>query len=95
MTTGAHWINVLDAGGFLCGESERVLIAMERAGQTGIPVGCRNGGCGICKVRVLTGDYVTGKMSSVHIGDDDVQNRYALACRVYPRSEMAIETAKR
>ncbi len=95
MIAGPHLITVQRAGNFLCSESERILIAMERAGQKGIPVGCRNGGCGICKVKVVTGDYVRGKMSSVHIGPDDIKNNYALACRVYPRSEMRVEAIKR
>jgi len=95
MTAGVHKITVQGGGSFFCSESERILIAMERAGQKSIPVGCRNGGCGICKVRVLAGDYVRGKMSVAHIGDDAIKNNYALACRVYPRGEMIVEAVKR
>lgn len=95
MTFGAYKITVQGGASFLCSESERILIAMERAGQKGIPVGCRNGGCGICKIRVLSGDYVRGKMSVAHISDDAAKNNYALACRVYPRGEMIVETVKR
>ena len=95
MIVAPYLITVQGSGSFFCSESERILIAMERAGQKCISVGCRNGGCGICKVKVVTGDYVSGKMSSVHIGPDDIKNNYALACRVYPRSEMCVEAVKR
>ena len=33
---------------------DHLLRGMERLGRRGIPVGCRGGGCGVCKVQVLT-----------------------------------------
>ena len=56
-----------------------------------IPVGCRGGGCGICRIRVVDGEYETLKMSRKHVSDDDEANGIALACRVYPRSALTIE----
>ena len=49
-------------------EGERVLVALERAQGFGqlknlprrLPVGCRRGGCGVCRVRVLSGEYRFG-----------------------------------
>ena len=46
---------------FHCGPETNVLEAMEGALCKGIPVGCRNGGCGACKARVVEGRYVTKK----------------------------------
>ena len=39
-----------------CDERESVLEGMARLGRRGIPVGCRGGGCGVCKVRILSGE---------------------------------------
>lgn len=57
-----------------------------------IPVGCRGGGCGVCKIKILQGEYKSKRMSSAHISDSDVQQGFVLACRVYPCSDMFIET---
>lgn len=81
---------------FSCGEDQHLLQGMQsfRLGMPmldAIPVGCRGGGCGICRIRILTGDYVAQKMSRKHIPEQDQARGLALACRVYPRSELSIE----
>jgi ferredoxin len=69
---------------------EGVLRAMERAGRADIPVGCRNGGCGACKVLVLKGAYRLGKMSRQQVSVREEQDGYALACRLYPESDIEV-----
>ena len=88
------WITVQDKTRFSCAPTERVLIAMERAGGNCIPVGCRGGGCGLCRVRVLDGDYRTGKMSDAHVTAQDGLQKFSLACQTYPLSDMRVETAR-
>ena len=44
-------------------DGETLLKASERCLGHIIKVGCRGGGCGVCKVKVVKGDYETGKMS--------------------------------
>lgn len=69
---------------------EGVLRAMERAGLKGISVGCRNGGCGLCKVQVLKGEYRLGKMSRAQVSEIDEREGYALACKLYPLSDIEV-----
>lgn len=69
---------------------EGVLRAMERMGRSGIPIGCRNGGCGACKVFVLKGEYRLGKMSRAQVSDEEERAGYALACRLYPQSDIEV-----
>ena len=56
---------------FDCEAAQSVLKAMEQNGMRCVPVGCRGGGCGFCKVKVLEGplrecppvvrvDYING-----------------------------------
>lgn len=73
---------------FECSEGEPLLKAMLRGGQKHIPVGCLGGGCGLCKVRIVEGQYRTGKMSRRHITENDKRQRYVLACKTYPASDM-------
>ncbi|WP_326537205.1 2Fe-2S iron-sulfur cluster-binding protein [Pseudorhodoferax sp.] len=76
---------------FTCAPDQTLLSAMERLGRKGIPVGCRNGGCGVCKVRVREGSYRTGRMSRAVLSAAEQAERCTLACKTYPQGEMAVE----
>ena len=93
MKTAEFLIEVRETARFRCKPEDRVLIAMERAGNDGIGIGCRGGGCGICRVRVISGSYVTGKMSRSRITEQDEAAGLVLACRLYPRSDLILEAA--
>lgn len=86
-----HQVTVDGHEPFACPEDEKVLIAMERLGRDDIFVGCRGGGCGICKVRVVSGAYRAGKMSKLQVSDEEAAAGYALACRIYPLADLQIE----
>lgn len=53
--------------------------------------GCCGGGCGICRIKILSGEYTTKKMSRKQIPEEDERKGYALGCRVFPTSDMTIE----
>lgn len=76
---------------FLCREDENVLEGMCRLGKRGIPSGCRGGGCGVCKVSVVSGRYTTRRMSSCHVSDAELREGIVLACRIYPSSDLELE----
>ena len=76
---------------FVCKEDENVLRGMERLARKGIPVGCRNGGCGVCKVRVAAGLYDTRKMSRSVVSEAEEMQGCVLACKIFPRSDLVVE----
>lgn len=85
-------IHVLDTDEtFVCKGEESVLRAMERCGRKGIPSGCRNGGCGVCKVRILSGEYHCKKMSRAHVSELEEGDGYALACKCFPEGDITLE----
>lgn len=90
--TFSVWISGEDQP-YLCGVGEKLLSALERCGQIPVRVGCRQGGCGACRIRVISGDYETGKMSRAHVSEQEQGDGYALSCRVYPKSDLVIEPA--
>ncbi|MDO3385964.1 2Fe-2S iron-sulfur cluster binding domain-containing protein, partial [Gilvimarinus sp. SDUM040013] len=53
------------------------------------------GGCGVCKVKIVEGDYHSKCMSKAHISDTQAGEGYVLACRVYPLSDLCIEVVNR
>jgi ferredoxin len=56
-----------------------------------IPTGCQQGGCGMCKVKVLEGEYEQ-KLIRSHdaLSDEELENRYALACCMSPKGDIEI-----
>ncbi len=77
---------------FLAQPGKTLLVAMELAASQAIAVGCRGGGCGMCKIRVLAGEYDRKRMSCAHISEQEQAAGFALACRVLPRSDLVIES---
>jgi ferredoxin len=79
---------------FPCAANESLLTGMVRLGRKGIPVGCVNGGCGVCKVRILAGDIkALGPISRAHVSIDEEGQGYTLACRVAPQTPVQLEVA--
>ncbi|HEB27339.1 MAG TPA: 2Fe-2S iron-sulfur cluster binding domain-containing protein [Porticoccus sp.] len=83
---------------FFCHADETLLQGMSRhpGGDKmlkSIPVGCRGGGCGICRVRILEGELECKKMSVRHVTKKQQQEGLVLACRAYPRSNIELEMA--
>ncbi|WP_394233771.1 2Fe-2S iron-sulfur cluster-binding protein [Niallia oryzisoli] len=60
-----------------------------------IPTGCRRGGCGMCKVKVLQGEFTQDFIRSHEaLSDAELENGYALACCMVPKSDLNIMTVE-
>lgn len=99
MTAPTRYVLTLEGHGEGSGyASERVLVALERAQGFGrltnlprkLPVGCRRGGCGVCRVRVLRGQYRSDVMSRAHVSEEDEARGVVLACCIYPLSDLSL-----
>lgn len=75
---------------FPCRDDQSVLGAMRLAGAACVQVGCRGGGCGVCRVQVESGVFDTGTMSGAQISADDRAKGIVLACQLYPRSDLCL-----
>jgi ferredoxin len=71
-----------------CADSRSLLEGMESLGRKGIPVGCRNGGCGVCKVAIVSGSIRARVMSRAHVSEEEQLAGQVLACRVQPLSDI-------
>jgi len=80
---------------YACRTSQTLLCGMEQLGRKGIPVGCRGGGCGVCKVRIESGRTRCDKMSRSHISADEEAQGYVLACRAYPQSDLHLHAVEK
>ncbi len=80
---------------FRCRPGQNVLEARAAGGGRCIPVGCRGGGCGVCRVRVIAGDYRAGRMSVAAVNAAEAGRGVVLACQLYPLSDLRLERAAR
>lgn len=76
---------------YLSSDQRTVLEGMAVLGRKGIPVGCCGGGCGICKIEIVSGSYRKRVMSREHVSVEDEANNRVLACRVWPTSDLRIK----
>ncbi|MEY4752803.1 MAG: hypothetical protein RJA44_478 [Pseudomonadota bacterium] len=84
-------VRIEDTGeSYRCDERQSVLVGMEALGRKGIPVGCRNGGCGVCKVEVTAGQYHARVMSRDHVSAEEEACGRVLACRIRPGSDLSL-----
>jgi len=79
---------------FPCAHDESLLQGMLRLGRKGIPVGCVNGGCGVCKVHIMEGRIKSlGPVSRAHVSVEEEAAGFTLACRVAPVTALRLEVA--
>jgi len=93
---GVHCCTVVDGDttvSFDVRDGGRLLHEMIAHRAAGISVGCRGGGCGVCRVRVLEGTYTARRMSRRHVSEADEANGYVLACRIVPTSDITVQCA--
>ena len=96
MGTLRHTVTLTECGRqYLCREDESLLAGLSRLDVRGIPVGCRGGGCGVCKVEIIEGSFVLALMSRDHVSDADERAGRVLACRVFPRSDVRLRVLGR
>jgi ferredoxin len=91
---GAHSLDVtiLPDGVHVPANAEETLLAtLSRAGLR-YRVGCKRGGCGICKVQLLLGEvrYERPIAASV-LSDDERVEGICLSCRAVPLTNIVIE----
>lgn len=72
-------------------EGETVLAALARAGLR-YRIGCRRGGCGICKLQLVAGEvrYDRPIAESV-LSDDEKVEGICLSCRAVPITNILVE----
>ena len=70
--------------------SQTILEGAIAAGIT-IPYGCRNGACGSCKAKVLSGKVHCEEFQQSAMTDDEQENGWTLCCMAYATEDVTIE----
>ncbi|MFO7541756.1 MAG: CDP-6-deoxy-delta-3,4-glucoseen reductase [Thiobacillus sp.] len=86
-----HQVTIQPSGHqFTVNDNETILEAALREGFA-LPYGCRNGACGSCKGKVLSGQLDFGTHSPTALKDDEKAQGRALFCRAKPLTDLTIE----
>ncbi|WP_232699285.1 2Fe-2S iron-sulfur cluster-binding protein [Brevibacillus daliensis] len=72
---------------FYCASGVDLLTAARQHGVI-IPTGCRSGGCGMCKIQVIQGNFTLGTSSYAVLPKEEREEGYGLACKIYPKSDI-------
>lgn len=71
--------------------ADRTLLASLVAdGVTVLSIGCRSGGCGVCRIKVVEGAYRSMAMNRARISREDEDEGIVLACRIIPASDLHV-----
>lgn len=74
-----------------CKEHQVVYDAVRQAGSGLAAYGCGGGGCGICRMQLLTGTVeIVKRMSRAHVTELQQQNGMVLLCCIEPRSDLVL-----
>ena len=85
-------VSVMPSGReFTVNAGEAMLAAGIRQG-VGLPYGCKDGACGSCKCRKISGLVVHGPHQSKALSLDDEANGFVLTCCGFPHSDVVLES---
>ncbi len=89
---GIQSVTIAETGEtFLNRASETILESMRSLGKRGIPVGCRSGGCSVCKVEIISGAWRQCRpMSREYVSDEDLAAGRVLACCITPTESVTL-----
>ena len=73
-----------------CRGDETVLAAILRSGAK-VVFGCRGGGCGSCKMRLISGRVDHGRCSVAVLSHEERGAGVFLSCQARPLSELTVE----
>ena len=90
--TSTHQISVQPSGRqFATQGAETILAAAIRSG-VGLPYGCKDGACGSCKCKKLSGTVVHDTHSDKALTPAEEAEGYVLTCRATPQTDVVLES---
>ena len=86
-----YTITLLPMGEALpCPQGETVLSAILRSGVR-VFFGCTGGGCGVCKMRLISGHVDYGRYSTAVLSEEERRQGFFLSCQAKPVGDLTIQ----
>lgn len=74
----------------MCGCGQTVLTAILESGAR-VMFGCRGGGCGTCKMRLISGRVDHGRCSAAVLPEEERESGWFLSCQARALSDLTVE----
>lgn len=87
----SHKITIQPDGAIFDLKSSQTILEGAIAAGITIPYGCRNGACGSCKAKVLSGKVHCEEFQQSAMTDDEQENGWTLCCKAYATEDVTIE----
>ncbi len=87
----AFSVKVQSSGHQFAVEDHQTVLAAALAAGIGLPYGCRNGACGSCKGRIVSGQVEHDVHQASALSAEEKANGLALFCCAHARSDLLIE----
>ena len=88
---GAYTITLTPVGDtVLCDAEETVLAGILRSGAR-VVFGCRGGGCGTCKMRLMSGQLDHGRCSAAVLPEEEKKDGWFLSCQARALTDLTLE----
>ena len=88
---GSYTVSLSPLGdAVVCRGDESVLAAILRSGAK-VVFGCRGGGCGTCKMRLISGAVDHGRCSAAVLSHEEKAAGAFLSCQARPLSDLTVE----
>lgn len=85
-------ITVMPSGRAFSSEADETILAAGIRQGIGLPYGCKDGACGSCKCKKLSGEVSHGAHQSKALSADEEAAGYVLTCCATPSSDVVLES---
>jgi CDP-4-dehydro-6-deoxyglucose reductase len=87
----AFTVTVQPSGRQFNADSDQTILDAALAQSVVLPYGCKNGACGSCKARLVSGEVELGPHSAKALSAEDATRGMTLPCCARPRGDVVIE----
>jgi CDP-4-dehydro-6-deoxyglucose reductase, E3 len=85
-------ITIEPSGRHFSVNADQTILAAGISQGVGMPYGCKDGACGSCKCKKISGDVVHGPHQSKALSAQEEENGYVLTCCAKPLSDVVLES---
>ena len=88
----AHNISVLPSGRAFSSQGEETILAAAIRSGVGLPYGCKDGACGSCKCKKLSGSVTHGEHQAKALSAEEEAAGFVLTCCAKPLTDVVLES---
>jgi len=85
-------VTVQPSGRHFTAEADETLLSAGLRQGIGLPYGCKDGACGSCKSKKISGELVMSEYQSKALSDAEKDQGYVLTCRATATSDLVLES---